>query len=141
MKKLSVTIGAVLCLASVASAASFNPEVSSYMKELEKTARQADPAFKGFDAKNGKNLFFQKHPNKEVGEIACSTCHTADLKKEGKNPKTGKVIEPLAPSVNKKRLTDVKEIQKWLRRNFKDVMGREGSAKEKGDVLTFISEN
>ncbi len=141
MKKFSLAVGAVFCFASAASAASFNPEVTAFMKDLEKTARQEDSSFKGFDAQRGKTLFFAKHSNKELGEISCATCHTADLKKQGKNPKTGKVIEPLAPSVNKKRLTDVKEIQKWLRRNFRDVLGREGTAKEKGDALTFISEN
>jgi hypothetical protein len=43
-----------------------------------------------------------------------------------------------APSANPKSLTDVAEIKKWLKRNFNDVYGREGTAKEKGDVLTFL---
>ena len=33
---------------------------------------------------------------------------------------------------------DVAEVQKWLRRNFNDVYNREGSALEKGDVLTYL---
>jgi len=48
------------------------------------------------------------------------------------------VIEPLSPTTNPQRLTDVKEVTKWLRRNFKDVYNREGTATEKGDVLTYI---
>ena len=45
---------------------------------------------------------------------------------------------PLAPSVNKARLSDVKEVKKWLKRNFKDVFLREGTAEQKGDVLYYI---
>ena len=37
-----------------------------------------------------------------------------------------------------KRLTDVNEIEKWLKRNFNDVYNREGTAMEKGDVITYI---
>jgi hypothetical protein len=51
----------------------------------------------------------------------------------------GKTIDPLAPSVNQNSLTNVKKIKKWLLRNFKQVYGREGDAKEKGDVLMFIN--
>jgi len=35
-------------------------------------------------------------------------------------------------------LTSVKEVEKWLRRNFNDVYNREGTAQEKGDVLLYI---
>ncbi len=35
----------------------------------------------------------------------------------------------------------MKEMKKWLRRNFNDVYKREGTAQEKGDVLLFISKN
>ena len=47
-------------------------------------------------------------------------------------------IYPLAPSVNKARLSDAKEVKKWLKRNFKDVFLREGTAEQKGDVLYYI---
>ena len=82
-----------------------------------------------------------EEPHKEFGKISCATCHTSDLKRQGKNEKTGKPIEPLAPSVNKKSITNVKNIEKWLKRNFNDVYGREGTAKEKGDFLTYVIEN
>jgi hypothetical protein len=51
----------------------------------------------------------------------------------------GKPVDPLAPSVNRKRLTDVQEVEKWLLRNFKQVYNREGTAREKGDALVFIN--
>jgi N-dimethylarginine dimethylaminohydrolase len=54
------------------------------------------------------------------------------------NKHTNKVIEPLSPTTNPERLTEVKQVKKWLRRNFRDVYNREGTATEKGDVLTYI---
>lgn len=135
---VSISLGAAdVCF----SASQLNPEVNTYIQTLEKQARQEEASFKGFSAERGKKLFFQEVPHNELGKISCATCHTNDLKKQGKNHKTGKVIEPLAPSVNKQSLTTVKNIEKWLKRNFKDVFNREGTAKEKGDVLLFINEN
>jgi cytochrome c peroxidase len=118
-------------------AASLNAEMTKYIQNLEAQAKKAG-GFKGFDAERGKKLFFETRPNDKSGPISCATCHTSDLKKSGKTL-VGKVIEPLAPSANPKRLTDVKETEKWLARNFKQVYAREGTAREKGDVLTFIS--
>lgn len=48
------------------------------------------------------------------------------------------MIEPLSPKANPTRLSETKTIEKWLRRNFNDVYIREGTAQEKGDVLTYI---
>lgn len=72
------------------------------------------------------------------GPRSCSACHTPDLRKQGRHAVTGKVIEPLAPSANPKRLRDRGEIEKWLRRNCKWTVGRECTIQEKGDFLTFI---
>lgn len=77
------------------------------------------------DAKSGRNR-------------SCTSCHDQDLARPGKHAKTGKPIEPMAPSVNPQRLTDIKKIRKWLRRNCKWTLGRECSAQEKGDLLTWL---
>jgi cytochrome c peroxidase len=119
-------------------AAGLNAEMTKYLQGLEAQAKKQESGFKGFDAERGKKLFYETRPNDKTGTISCATCHTPDLKKSGKTL-VGKAIEPLAPSVNKKRLTDAKETEKWLTRNFKQVYGREGTAREKGDVLTFIN--
>ena len=68
----------------------------------------------------------------------CSTCHRTDLKAAGKHVTTGKPIEPLAPSVNPKRLTNVEKIEKWFLRNCKWTMGRECTPQEKGNYLVLI---
>ena len=56
-----------------------------------------------------------------------------------KNVFTNKSIEPLSPTKNTNRLTNVKDVEKWLKRNFKDVYNRVGTAQEKGDVLYYIN--
>jgi len=118
-------------------AAGLNAEMTKYVQVLEAQTKKQETGFKGFDAERGRKIFFDARPNDKTGTISCATCHTSDLKKSGKTL-VGKVVEPLAPSVNKKRLTNVKDTEKWLTRNFKQVYGREGTAREKGDVLKFI---
>lgn len=68
----------------------------------------------------------------------CSLCHSEDLRRSGKHTVTGKVIEPLAPSANPKRLTDPEHIEKWFSRNCKWTLGRECTPQEKGDFLVMI---
>ena len=70
--------------------------------------------------------------------ISCASCHGTDLNKSNQNYFTGKTIDALSPKVNPKRFTDKTEIEKWLKRNFNDVYNREGTALEKGDVITYI---
>lgn len=135
MKKIifSVSIGL-----SLVCAEGFNAPMQAYMENLKAEAKALDSKFMGFDAKRGEALFFSTHTGKKGTPMSCTTCHSNDLKKGGQNINTNKPITALAPSVNATRLTDVAEVEKWLRRNFNDVFAREGSALEKGDVLTYI---
>ena len=113
-------------------------EVNSYLKALNSEVLKKDPTFQGFDSKRGEVFFTSKHIGKKGKEISCVSCHGNDLSNRGENFFTGKVIEPLSPSTNVERLSSLKSVKKWLRRNFKDVYNREGTAKEKGDVLAYI---
>ena len=58
---------------------------------------------------------------------------------EEKHASTGKAIEALAPAFNPKSLTDTARVDKWLRRNCKDVLARECTAAEKADVLAYLA--
>lgn len=136
MKKSLLFFSVTLCLYSFDG----NIEFQNYINELKQDAKLKDPKFKDFDPKNGKEIFFAKN-NIDGKQISCTSCHSNNLKQSGQNFKTNKMIDPLAPSVNKTRLTSQKEMKKWLKRNFNDVYKREGTAKEKGDVLMFISQN
>ena len=92
-----------------------------------------------FSAVAGEAMWNETFVDTKTGKARnCATCHTTDLTKQGKHARTGKVIEPMAPSVNLKRFTDVKKIRKWFIRNCKWTLGRECSAQEKGDFLAFI---
>jgi Domain of unknown function (DUF1924) len=93
----------------------------------------------GFTVAAGEQLWERKVINPKTGqERRCALCHTTDLRKMGKHATTGKIIKPMAPSVNPERLSDKKKIEKWLARNCKWTLGRECTAQEKGDVLTMI---
>lgn len=113
-------------------------EIDSYIKALNSEVLKEEPGFKGFDGKRGEVIFTSKHVGKKGKEISCVSCHGNDLSKKGENFFTGKIIEPLSPTVNSERLSSLKSVKKWLKRNFNDVYNREGTAKEKGDVLAYI---
>jgi len=57
----------------------------------------------------------------------------------GKHASTGKSIAPLAPAFNPKAFTETAKVDKWFRRNCKDVLARECSAAEKADVLAYLN--
>ena len=123
---------------SLSQATGLNPQMQEYMKTLETEAKKQNSSFSGFDYKRGEKLFTTDSIGKKGKLISCVSCHTANLSNKGMNEHTNKVIEPLSPSANAQRFTDVKNVKKWLRRNFKDVYKRAGSAQEKGDVVTYI---
>jgi len=95
---------------------------------------------KEFSASRGEKMWHKNFPDpKSSGKQRnCGTCHTDNLKNKGKHARTGKVIDPLSPSVNQERFTDVKFIEKWFKRNCKWVVGRKCTPQEKGDFLMFL---
>ncbi|WP_052083288.1 DUF1924 domain-containing protein [Helicobacter sp. MIT 11-5569] len=135
-----IALGAcgVMFATSMSYAGGFNAQMQAYIEELKVEAKQANPQFVDFDAKRGEAIFSTKNKGKNDALLSCQSCHNADLKTSATNIFTNKTLEPLAPSVNPARLSDVKEVKKWLKRNFKDVFLREGNAQEKGDVLYYI---
>ncbi len=95
---------------------------------------------KNFSAANGEKMWMTDHPDPDDASKVrnCSTCHGKDLRAKGKHVKSGKEIDPLAPSANKERLTDPKFIEKWFTRNCKWVLNRECTPQEKGDFLSYL---
>jgi len=121
---VSLTLGLALSLGALA-----HPILDSYraMAKLE------NATFKDFSAAVG-----QKFYNAKTGEWSCSSCHTDSPKAPGKHAKTGKEIQPLAPSVNAKRFTDAANVEKWFKRNCNDVLSRACTAQEKGDFTAYV---
>ncbi len=85
-------------------------------------------------AENGKIFFNQKHGK----EWSCASCHGVAPVKTGTHANTGKSIPPLAPAANDNAFTDTAKVNKWFRRNCKDVLGRECTAAEKADVIAYL---
>ena len=85
-------------------------------------------------AERGQQLFTQRHGR----EWSCSSCHGAAPTQAGKHAATGKPIAALAPAFNPERFTDAAKSDKWFRRNCNDVLGRECTAGEKADVLSWL---
>lgn len=135
MRKVSLL---AITLSLALQAQGFNPAMQEYINTLKSQAKQENPNFKDFDATRGEKIFTLKNKGKNDEMISCQSCHGSNLKQGYTNAFTGKSIAPLSPSANPARLSDVKEVKKWLKRNFKDVFLREGSATEKGDVLYYL---
>ena len=88
-----------------------------------------------FSKERGQTVWYR-----EVDGRQCTSCHLDSVYAEGRHQKTGKVIEPMAPSVNPERLTDLKKMKKWFLRNCKWTFKRECTDQEKGDVLVWLKD-
>ena len=82
----------------------------------------------------GEQFFNVKHGK----EWSCASCHENPPNHETKHIVTGKVIKPLSPNANPARFTDEAKVDKWFKRNCNDVLGRECTAQEKADVLSWL---
>ncbi len=118
--------------------AGFNKDMQNYIDSLKAEAKQQNSKFIDFDVQRGKEIFTSTHIGKRGKPLSCTSCHTNDLRQNGENIHTGKILDPLSPHANPKSMVKVKQVKKWLRRNFKDVYNRVGTAQEKGDVIYFI---
>ncbi len=107
---------------------------SDLLRGYETAARAQSPAFQGFSADRGGRLF--RTP--QGGEWSCASCHGETPTGPGRHAKTAKVIQPLAPGANPQRFTDAAQVEKWFRRNCGDVLKRECTAQEKGDILSWL---
>jgi hypothetical protein len=87
------------------------------------------------NAARGQTFFSSRHG----GEWSCASCHGSPPTGTGKHASTGKTIDPLAPAFNPKAFTDTARVEKWFRRNCKDVLARECTAAEKADVLAYLA--
>ena len=70
--------------------------------------------------------------------MSCSSCHGAEPIKQGKDQITEKSIPPLAPAYNPSRFTDRSKVDHWFRLNCKDIVGRDCTAGEKADVMSWL---
>ena len=132
-KKICITL---LLLASTNSVFAETPAslISGYTAEAAKTAPGFTPS-----AKRGLSFFThdwgisRKMPN-------CTVCHSKNLQADGKHVITDKRIAPFSPAANPERFTSSAKVEKWLRRNCTEVVGRECTAAEKADFIQFVTQ-
>jgi len=121
---------AVLAAMLLAAAAAHAADTSA-ARQLERwSAASGAPR----DAERGRIFFTSRHG----GEWSCASCHRDAPLTPGRHASTGKAIDPIAPAANPAAFTDTARVDKWFRRNCKDVLGRECSAREKADVLAYL---
>jgi hypothetical protein len=106
----------------------------NFIKLYGEQCKQENPSFTGFDPARGRELYTKQ----QASDWSCTTCHTEDPKSQGEHCETHKKIQPMAPTANPDRFTDAAKVEKWFKRSCKDVLGRECSAQEKGDFLTYL---
>jgi hypothetical protein len=123
----AVPLATVLAAAALAAQAGDTTPA----QQLERFSTQAGAAGQ---AERGRVFFTSRHG----GEWACASCHGNPPTGAGKHAATGKAIAPLAPGFNPQAFTDTARVDKWLRRNCKDVTQRECAAAEKADVLAYL---
>jgi cytochrome b len=120
------------------SAVAGDPARESILAGYAKAAKSADPAFSGFSAQRGEQIYRSRN-TASADFVGCFTCHTDDPTRPGRHAKTGREIAPAAVSANPKRFTDAEKVEERFGRDCKTVLGRDCSARDKGDFITFLA--
>lgn len=125
---------AALLAAGISGGPAFAATPADMRQAFAASAKAEAPGFGGLSAARGEQFFKSTHGR----EWSCASCHGARPVSDGKHAVTGKIIAPLAPSANASRFTDPAKTEKWFKRNCNDVLGRQCTAAEKGDVLEYL---
>ena len=128
---LFLAVGGVLAL-SVTVAGAMADSPASFLEGFNAEARNAGEG--PGNVARGQKFFNQTHGN----EWKCAACHGAVPTVKGEHAVTHKLIGPMAPAFNPQRFTDAAKVDKWFRRNCKDVLSRECTAREKADVMAWL---
>jgi hypothetical protein len=123
-RALTLLAAASLCL--TAHAATPSELLAAY------TAQAGAPA----SPERGQRLFTTNF-GRPLG-LSCSSCHGEVPTKAGQDQISEKAIKPLAPAFNAARFTDRGKVEHGFRVNCRDVVGRECTAAEKADVLSWL---
>jgi hypothetical protein len=127
----------IIVLACALGPATAGESPKSLLDFYASEAKASDPGFSGFSAERGEHLFRTNFSTGKPDTPSCTTCHTTDPRKTGQT-RAGKDIEPMAASANPNRYSDQAKAEKWFGRNCNNVLGRECTATEKGDFITFM---
>lgn len=124
-------VGALLAMFVALAGPAARAADTTPAQQLQRFAAQAGGTP---SAERGRAFFSTPHG----GEWSCASCHGAQPVAAGKHASTGKPIDALAPAGNPQAFTDAARVDKWFRRNCRDVLQRECSAAEKADVIAWL---
>ena len=110
------------------------PSLASAMGPADMLTAYRSESGRAPDPVQGRRPFTSTHGS----GMSCASCHAAMPTRAGRHASTGKSIAPLAPAFNPERFTQPSKVEKWFRRNCKDVLSRECTAAEKADVLAWL---
>ena len=130
MRKLHATVcllGSLLMTCGIAHA-----QVTNARELLAAYTKQAGGSA---SAERGEAFFTRKFGR---DFDSCAACHGALPLKAGKDLVSEKSIAALAPAVSPQRFTDKAKVEYRFAQNCKDVVGRDCSAQEKADVLSWL---
>lgn len=133
-RPLSIALGALsLILPAVAAAGARDDILARYAEQ----AQRSGTASSGFSSERGQLLHTRTFGGGKPDTPACTSCHGTDPRRRGRTL-AGKPIDPVAVSASPARYTDFAKVEKWFKRNCNEVLGRECTAVEKGDWLTYM---
>ncbi len=115
----------------------YGANVYANVVDFEKLYQSWGADITKIDTQKAKIMWDQER----IVDRSCAGCHTNNLTKYGTHTRTKKKIKPLSKRVNSKRLSSVKKINKWLKRNCKFTYKRECNAQEKMNFIEFIKQN
>jgi cytochrome c553 len=138
MKRSYVVMVLLISLGLLAAAeVSADPRRDAILAELLAQAQKEEPGFTRFSAERGAAFYQANHKGGKEGIASCTFCHGTSPQGKGQT-RAGKAIEPMAVSKNPARYTIKADVEKWFTRNCNVVLGRDCTAKEKGDFITYM---
>ena len=130
MKKILVVTSGIVAM--ILSTATFAGPREDLLAQYAAAAKVTS-----FSAARGQALHTQSFSGGKPDTPSCTTCHGKDPRSAGR-ALTGKTIEPVAVSVTPTRYTDPAKVEKWFKRNCKEVVGRACTPAEKADFIQFV---
>lgn len=136
MRNISFILFVVLSFTSFSAQADVKGAEEAAFRYGE-SAKKLNPQSK-LTAEAGRAFYTKKVVDRFGRNASCSSCHTDNPASEGKHTETEKAINPLAPSVNPDRFSDISKAERNFSKHCRDLYKKDCSAQEKGDYVTYL---
>lgn len=145
---------------SLMAAVAWSETPQELLDRYRQQAIATDAAFESFSVERGNTFYRDKHPIMGLGAVNCASCHRKNPREqirahrtdilcrachvindeEHPDPQNAKkrVIEPFTPGANPKRFTDFEVAESFFKTNCQLLLKRACTAREKGDLITYL---